>query len=314
MKIIPFETIKGLDIAPAQCVEWVKESFNIQQECILPAKISMHLENNIFFNTMPCVISPLNKMGVKLVSRYPLREPSLNSELLLYEASSGKLLALMDAEWITAMRTGAVAATAIQMLQKSTAHTYAFVGLGNTARATLLCLLGIIGKRSITVKLLNYKDQAELFKSYFEDYSNITFTIVKTSQEFIERSDVIVSCVTAKDDLMGKNEWFEEGVLVVPVHTRGFQNCDLFFDKIFVDDSKHVEGFKNYSQFKYKEELANVLKGIDPGRINNKERILAYNIGISIHDIYFATQIYGRLEKSVLPEISLRQEMNKFWV
>ena len=28
---------------------------------------------------------------------------------------------------------------------------------------------------------------------------------------------------------------------VIPVHTRGFQNCDLFFDKVFADDTDHVK-------------------------------------------------------------------------
>lgn len=39
------------------------------------------------------------------------------------------------------MRTGAVATLAIQTLKATDATTYSFIGLGNTARATMLCLL-----------------------------------------------------------------------------------------------------------------------------------------------------------------------------
>ncbi|MFV0313149.1 MAG: ornithine cyclodeaminase [Dysgonomonas sp.] len=314
MKVVSFETIKELNIPPVQCIEWVKAAFLMQYECTLPAKISMHMDNNIFFNTMPCIIPSINKIGTKLVSRYPQRIPSLDSELLLYEASTGNLLALMDAEWITAMRTGAVAAISIQTFQKSMPNTYAFAGLGNTARATLLCLLDIVGQQPITVKLLKYKDQAESFQKRFENYTNINFITVSTNKDFVKGSDVIVSCITASDNLIGQDEWYEEGVLVVPVHTRGFQNCDLFFDRIFVDDIKHVEGFKNFAKFKYLDEFTNILKGSTFGRTNDKERILVYNIGISIHDIYFASQIYETIQHSKIPDVIIKQKLEKFWI
>ena len=81
---------------------------------------------------------------------------------------------------------------------------------------------------------------------------------------------------------------FKPGVLVVLVHTRGFQNCDTVFDKVFADDEGHVKGLKYFSQFKKFAELDRILKGQISGRENDSERILSYNIGIGIHDIYFA--------------------------
>ena len=43
---------------------------------------------------------------------------------------------------------------------------------------------------------------------------------------------------------------------MVPVHTRGFSNCDLFFDKVFADDYGHVKHFKYFD--KLTAEQANV--------------------------------------------------------
>jgi ornithine cyclodeaminase/alanine dehydrogenase-like protein (mu-crystallin family) len=275
----------------------------------------MKMDNNIFVNTMPCVIPPLNRMGVKIVTRYPARTPVLTSELLLYEASTGSQLALMDAEWITTMRTGAVAALAIETLKKTKAHIYSFVGLGNTARATLLCLLSRLSKGEvITVKLLSYKNQAFEFKKRFSAFKNINFEIIDSKKDFIKNSDVIVSCVTAADELIGNDEWYDEGVLVVPVHTRGFQNCDLFFDRIFVDDTEHIKDFKNFEHFKYKDKIANVLRGISFGRTNDNERILSYNIGIALHDIYYASKIYDMIKKKQYKDILLTKPVDKFWM
>ena len=77
----------------------------------------------------------------------------------------------------------------------------------------------------------------------------------------------------------------------MPVHTRGFQNCDTIFDKVFGDDTDHVRDFRYFSQFRKFGEISDVLSGELPGRENDQERILSYNIGLGLHDVYFASKI-----------------------
>ena len=142
MKIISQKQIRELNISPAECVDWVRESFSLKESAQLPAKISLHPQGNDFFNTMPCLLpSPHNCYGVKVVHRIKGAVPALGSDMLLYNSQTGELLAMLDADWITTMRTGAVAALAISTFRKSNARTYGFIGLGNTGRATMLCLL-----------------------------------------------------------------------------------------------------------------------------------------------------------------------------
>ena len=311
MRIINFEMIKSLKISPETCFQWVKEMFLKKNEALLPAKTSISLGNNIFFNTMPCCLSS-RYMGVKVVSRFPERSPALNADLILYDSSNGELLALMDATWITAMRTGAVAALAALTYKKQNAVDFSFIGLGNTARATLLCLHSQLpAEQRIRIHLLKYKDQAECFMSRFADLPNIEFSIETDIESVIAQRDVLFSCVTACDGLFAKDDVYPEGILVVPVHTRGFQNCDLFFDKVFADDRAHVCGFKYFDRFKYFAELSDVLTGKKAGRENSRERILSYNIGIALHDIYFASKIYELCPAS---EIKQAQITDKSWV
>ena len=175
MKIITFEDIKKLSIEPSTCVNWVKNVFIHKSENILHAKDSIKLAGNVFFNTMPCFLRCENNVGVKVVSRFPNNTPALRSDLLLYDANSGDALALMDATWITTMRTGAVAALSALTLQRSDAENFSFIGLGNTARATLLCLLSQISvEKTIKVTLFDYKDQAKKFIERFKNYLEYT--------------------------------------------------------------------------------------------------------------------------------------------
>ena len=311
MKIIDFETIKSLNISPDTCFQWVKEMFIHKADAILPAKNSISLDNNIFFNTMPCCL-PSGHMGVKVVSRFPDRIPALKADLFLYDSRNGELLAVMDATWITAMRTGAVAALAALTLKKQNASEFSFIGLGNTARATLLCLQSQLpATQKIKVNLLAYKDQAEQFAERFAEFTNIDFFIEKDINSLIRKSDVLFSCVTACDGLFAEDNVFPPGILLIPVHTRGFQNCDLFFDKVFADDTDHVKGFKYFDKFKSFAELSEVLTGSKAGRESDEERILSYNIGIALHDIYFASKIHTLCSSG---EINLSQISAKAWI
>lgn len=313
MKIIDFNTISRLGISPKQCVEWVEYILRHKYDCVLPPKISLHMEGNVFVNTMPSHIPMVQRHGVKIVSRYPTRVPALKSEIMLYDSRDGSPLALMDGTWITAMRTGAVAALAITTLRRRGACQYAFMGLGNTARATLLCLATLLADEDLHIKLLAHKGQERLFAERFAAFPHLHFEVCASQESLVKDADVVVSCVTAADSLIAPDECYKEGVLVVPVHTRGFQNCDLFFDKVFADDTGHVKDFRYFQQFRQYDEFAHVLLGDNPGRESERERILAYNIGISLHDIYFASQVYD-LAAGQAQEVEVENETQKFWL
>lgn len=321
MKIISFDDVKSLNINPVSCYEWVSDMIQQKGNAQLPAKIHMTLPENVFCNVMPSIIPDVDGMdvgGVKVVTRYPKRIPSLDSKILLFDADSGEFLALMDGNWITAMRTGAVAAHSIIQFAKDNWNTVGMIGLGNVARSTMLVLASVTD-RPMTVKLLRYKDQAESFQKRFREFENLHFVIVDSVEECIKGSDVIVSCATYFEDDLAPDEWFDEGVLVVPVHTRGFTNCDLFFDKVFADDTGHVDHFKNFDKFRYYAEVSDVINGRAQGRENNKERILAYNIGVSMHDICYAAHIYKLIKHTPevyaqLTDAEMHDPETKFWV
>lgn len=329
MKIISEQLIRSLNISPKECVAWVKESFSIKNLAQLPAKISVHPADTDFFTSMPCLLPPPYRkgeelgisslsrqyFGIKEVHRIEGAVPSLGSDMMLYNAKSGELLALVDTDWITTMRTGAVAALSAKALRKQNSTIYGFVGLGNTARATMLCILEQEPDKDFKVKLLRYKEQAELFMDRFKDYKNVEFEIVDDINELARDSDVFISCITSAKGLLVEDESvFRPGVTVIPVHMRGLQNCDTTFDRVFGDDTNHVKGFKFFSQYKDYNEIGEVLAGRDPGRRSENQRIIDYNYGLGLHDVVFASKIYEMLEGKNVEEIEIRKETEKYWI
>lgn len=327
MKIISQQQIRALNISPATCVEWIRESFALKQWADLPAKISVHPEDGEFFTSMPCLLPVPSEAQVMRVAKFERRYfgikevhrllhsiPSLGSDMLLYDAYTGELLALLDADWITTMRTGAVAAVSAKALRKSDAKKYGMVGLGNTARATLLCILEQEPERLFSVKLVRYKDQAELFIERFKDYKNVCFEVVDSAEQMANEVDVFISCITNAQGLLVPDEKsFKPGVTVIPVHMRGLQNCDITFDRVFGDDTAHIKGFKYFNHYRDYNEIGEVLAGRDPGRRSDEQRIIDYNYGLALHDVVYAAKIYEIL-KDNSQDIEIIREDSKFWV
>ena len=94
---------------------------------------------------------------------------------------------------------------------------------------------------------------------------------------------------------------------------RGLQNCDTTFDRVFGDDTAHVQGFKYFNQYHDYNEIGEVLAGRDPGRRSDEQRIIDYNYGLALHDVVYAAKIYERL-KDECPDIKIERETAKFWV
>lgn len=253
--------------------------------------------------------------GIKEVHRIEGAVPSLGSDMMLYDARKGELLALVDCDWITTMRTGAVAAASVQVLRKSKAWTYGFVGLGNTARATLLCMLESEPERHFYVKLLKYKGQAELFAERFKDYQNVEFEFYDDINNLAGSVDVFISCITSANGLLVEDEkTFRPGVTVIPVHMRGLQNCDTTFDRVFGDDTDHVKGFRYFCQWRGYCEIGEVLAGRDPGRTSDEQRIIDYNYGLALHDVLYASKIYQLLKNKPCQEVDILKETHKYWI
>lgn len=298
MRIITSDDILKIDITPRQCMEWVREAFMMKYRSQLPPKVSLHPQGTDFINTMPCILpEEYHTFGCKVVSRIAGRHPALSSDMMLFDSKTGEFLALMNCDWITAMRTGAIAALAIDTFRARSAHVYSFIGMGAVGRATLDCFLSMYGNKAIEVRIKRYKDHAEkIIAEYNSSYPSVRFTTADTMEELVDNADVVVSAITEANSLLVEDvNLFKPGVLVVPVHTRGFQNCDTVFDKVFADDEGHVRGFKYFNQFRKFDELSRVLLGKSSGRETDSERILSYNIGLSIHDVYFAVMILNRI-------------------
>lgn len=297
MQLLDFYKVKNLlgGVSPADFYDWVDDALKHKSDYLMPVKTRMGQEHGDYYAIMPCLCAKDNVAMVKMIGRHLTtlgeKRTIMMSDLLLYEADTGVLKAVMDAEYITTLRTGAAAAHSAIMYGKKDFKTIGLIGLGNIMTACMDVFIEKTKDKCLIVKLYRHHEQEIRFSERYKTYNNVTFEYCDSYEDTIKGSDIVISALTrAESDFCG-DDCYDEGCTIIPIMTLGFQNCDLFFDHIFTDEIDQIRGFKYFNSFKAVTNHTEVIYGSVLGRQSDKERILVYNYGLAIHDLYFADKV-----------------------
>lgn len=317
MKIVDFEKIRALNIPLSVLYSWTQEVWEKQDLFILPAKTHIWLGESGRFMVMPSILPSEDVAGVKFISRNVdswEAPPKRNSNIMIQKISEHGLYALMDGTWITTMRTGACAYYHALHFSKTEPSSLSIYGLGLAARAFMLFWYELY-KKPITVKLLPYKDQHISFMNRFPENNRIKYELVDKLEDLLS-SDIIVSSVSFSRRVLFENtSIYKPGCCVIPIHTSGFQNCDLVFDKVFVDDVDHVKAYRYFEQFKSRMfRITDYSNGKVKGREDNFERIIVYNGGLATFDLFWAIKILRLLEDESDHCVYMSYPKDRFWI
>lgn len=134
-------------------IELMREAFQLLSEgnVQVPLRTSMMTADNTGMALFMPSYAPVWKLfGLKMVTVFGKNAPpipSIQGQMLVMDAENGKLLALLDAPAVTALRTGAASGLATQMLANPDASTLAVFGTGVQAWTQIA---GVLAVRKIT--------------------------------------------------------------------------------------------------------------------------------------------------------------------
>ena len=292
------EEIEFLNISAQEKYNWVDTTLRNKSEYVLPTKTRMPLNESDYFNVMPCALPSEKVLGLKVVTRNENRREqglsNIEGDILLYSYDNFMPIALIDGAYITTIRTAAVAVHSIINFAKKR-DVIAMVGLGNIGTEIGNILFELVKEEKITVKLYRYKDQAEKFANKFSHYKNITFEFCETYDELMTDSDVVVSSITFIEGDFCDPSVYKKQCTIIPVHLRGFKECDRVFDHVITSDLVSIKKFQNYNQIKKLSYIDYLIKDINNYVPDNQTII--YNLGLAVYDLYFATKIYKKFKK-----------------
>jgi ornithine cyclodeaminase/alanine dehydrogenase-like protein (mu-crystallin family) len=277
------------------------------QEFENPPKPGIHTLQGAFIHAMPGFLSRKKAAGMKWVSGYSdnfqYGLPSIMGLVVLNDPNTGQPLAVMDGGYITALRTAAASGVSAKYLAAKDAGILGIVGTGVQGRYHLLSLKEVL-PRIEEIKIFDTNESVLTdFISHAKEQDSLNIISCTSAQEVIEGADVVVTATGHLEERVYKESWVKKGALVLPVHTRGWEKSMLGkADKFIVDDWQQFNNALGGSDGYYAPlpklhaELGQIVVGQKPGRENTAERIVNFNFGMAIHDVWMATHILEQAE------------------
>lgn len=283
-------------------------------EAEMPPKPGIHPASDAFIHAMPAYLPKMRAAGIKWVSGFPENFkrglPYISGLLILNDPETGLPIAVMDAAWITAKRTGAATAVAAKYLAKHDSRIFGILGCGVEGRTNLEALRVVLKNldevRAYDISPSNQQRYVDEMKSKF----GLTVRGVKGPREAVEGSDVIVTAgpILKHPNPTIENVWVKDGVFACPIDFDSYWRPDAMHSmhKFCTDDTEQLLYYKSTGYFenipKIHADLAQVVLGQKPGRENRQERIMSMNLGLAIEDIAVAARVYEKAKKAAVGE------------
>ena len=187
-----------------------------KNDFVMPPKTRISQENGDYYAIMPCMYEEENIAMTKMIGRHLLKDKEVRStmmsDMMLYEADTGVLKALIDGEYITTLRTGAAAAHAALMYGKDGFTTIGLIGLGNIMTVCISLLVSRLQERKLVLKLYKHNGQENRLIDRLKSFENIQFVLCDTYEETIKGSEVVISAVTRTVDNFCSDECLKYGI------------------------------------------------------------------------------------------------------
>jgi ornithine cyclodeaminase/alanine dehydrogenase-like protein (mu-crystallin family) len=240
-------------------------------------------------------------LETKLVSVFPdnhkLGIPSHQALIALFDATTGTPVALMDGTAITAIRTGASAAVAANVLARKDAHVMAILGAGVQGRSHLNVFPRIRDFNDIRIASRSEASANELAALHPQARA------VETFEAAVRGADVVCCCTDARAPII-KLDWLAKGAHVSSVGGTFGPELDpatIAASDVFVEWRDAVRNAPPAGAHELQglppdavTEIGEVLSGTRPGRTAPDQLTVYKSTGHAVEDAVAARLVYVR--------------------
>jgi ornithine cyclodeaminase/alanine dehydrogenase-like protein (mu-crystallin family) len=241
--------------------------------------------------------------------------PTIQGALLLYDATTGELLAIMDSAEITRLRTAAASAVAARYMSRGNSTAMTICGCGLQGRAHVDALMAVRPIRTIFA----YDVHPEAAITFARDIAlshGVEVTAVDTLSSATTKSDVVVTCTSSKTAILRLAD-LRPGTFIAAVGADSDTKRELATDilreaRVVADireqaaqigDLHHAIAEGALTAMDIHAELADVVGGRISGRLSDDEITVFDSTGTAIEDVAAAALAYERATDAT--EISL---------
>jgi alanine dehydrogenase len=261
--------------------------------------------------SMPGCLNDDNALGMKVVTYFqenPKRGlPAILATIMLFSVETGKMIAVMDGSYITAIRTACASAMATRALANRETPVLGILGAGVQARAHIQALSRVRKLQQIKIYSPSGISATKIRKDMESDVG-FGVKVAASAEDAVKHSDIVVTVTTAKEPIL-KSEWLNAGVHINAVGShrpdlREVDGATLARAKVVVDSREAIMTECGDILLALKEksipedvihaEIGEVLAGMKSGRASAGEITLYKSVGIAIQDVATANLVYHR--------------------
>lgn len=266
-------------------------------------------EHNGLLAVMPAYLRPSEALGLKAVAFYPSNAarglPTHLATILLIDAGTGHLLAILDGRLITEMRTAAVSAAATKYLASTRTPVLALLGAGVQARSHVEALMEAGRPERVTV-WSRTRASAERLAGEVAERFGLPVAVSGSAEEAVRGAQVICTVTSSATPVL-KGLWIGPGVHINSVGAaqpdwRELDTGVVTKARIFVDSRAATlaeagdiinpmrEGA--ITEAHIVAEIGEVFAGLHPGRTDPESVTLFKSVGLAVEDVAAAELMY----------------------
>jgi ornithine cyclodeaminase/alanine dehydrogenase len=301
------QDVETLNLSMEEVIESLDQMFaeKGRGEVEMPPKPGIHTQPDAFIHAMPAYIPSLKAAGLKWISGYPGNQekglPYITGLLILNDPETGIPLAIMDATWLTAVRTGAATAVAARYLARPESSSAGILACGVQGRSNLQALACLFSLKRVKVYDI-HPEIAQRFAGEMSAALQLEVEAVDTVAQAVQEMDLVVTAGPILKNPQPAIEagWLAPGAFASPVDFDSYWQAAALqeVDKIATDDIGQMEYYRSEGYFQQTPaayaDLGELAAGLKPGRQSVDERIISMNLGLALEDMATAIRIYER--------------------
>ncbi len=294
------ERLVDIDVAIESCKEMFRHLAAGEAEHIPRHRVQA---SGVILHTMSGAAGYLGLLGWK---SYTTTRSGAKFLFGLYD-SEGMLLALIEADRLGQLRTGATTAIAVELMAWPEATEVGLFGAGWQAESQLLA---VSRARPLKVAYVYSRDEQKrvVFADRMSEKLGFEVRPVDRPQEAAEDLPIVVTATTSREPVFDGN-WLAEGTLVCAVGSNWLRRAEIDTtvvrraDNIVCDSIKACQQEagdfidsleKGVFDWKRAVELADVVVGRATARNSRDSIALFKSVGIALEDIALGAKVFER--------------------
>ena len=230
--------------------------------------------------------------------------PNIQGLILLYDATNGVPLAVMESATVTILRTGAATAVAAKHLARRDARVATICGVGTQGAVQLRALHRVLKLKTVHAWSRDAA-RANAFAAKMSAELGLEVRAATDLRAATQASDVIVTCTPAKKWFLGR-EHVRPGTLIAAVGADSPDKqeiepeliaqsavvCDITAQCAEVGDLHHAIAAGLVTATHVRGELGAVVAGLAPARKTDDEIVVFDSTGTALQDAAAAALVY----------------------